>query len=254
MKSRFGAVRFVKYAAVVCVLAGMLFVAACDEEKIVSLAEPESVQETKAAVAEQKAAAAPETKAPAAVKEQAPAVTEPEASALQTPAAPAVVPVKVGNPVVIIKTSKGQIKIELYPAKAPATVANFLYYVKKGFYDGTIFHRVIPGFMVQGGGMTPNMAQKPTRAPIKNEAANGLKNDRGTLAMARTNAPDSATCQFFINVVDNAFLNFTGPGNPGYAVFGKVTEGMDVADAIVKVPTRNDVPNEPIVIESVTLQ
>jgi peptidyl-prolyl cis-trans isomerase A (cyclophilin A) len=240
------------------VLGGMLFVAACDEEEIVSLAEPQSAQETKAAAAEQKTAAAPETKVPAAVKEQAPVVTESKAPAPQTPAAPAVAPVKAGNPIVIMKTSKGQIKVELYPDKAPITVANFLTYVKNGHYNGTIFHRVIPGFMIQGGGMTPNMAQKPTLAPIKNEAANGLKNDRGTIAMARTNAPNSATCQFFINVVDNAMLNYAGPGNAGYAVFGKVTEGMDVADAIVKVPTHSagmqaDIPNEPIIIESVTV-
>jgi peptidyl-prolyl cis-trans isomerase A (cyclophilin A) len=254
MNYGFGAVRFVKYAALVLVLGGVLFVAACDEEKIVSLAEPESVQETKAAAAEQPAAAAPETKV-----EETKAAPEAKAPAPQPPAAPAVEPVKVGNPIVIMKTSKGQIKVELYPGKAPTTVANFLVYAKRGHYNGTIFHRVIPGFMIQGGGMTPDMTPKPTMAPIKNEATNGLKNDRGTIAMARTNAPNSATCQFFINVVDNAMLNYFGPGREGYAVFGKVIEGMDVADAIVGVPTKNagmqqNVPVEPIIIESVTVE
>jgi cyclophilin family peptidyl-prolyl cis-trans isomerase len=162
------------------------------------------------------------------------------------------------NPVVSIKTNKGEIKIELYPDKAPITVANFLDYVKSGFYGGTVFHRVIPGFMIQGGGMTPDMQPKPTKPPIKNEANNGLKNDRGTIAMARQNPPHTATCQFFINVADNAMLNYAGPGREGYAVFGKVISGMEVADAIVKVPTRTvgphrDVPAEPVVIESISI-
>jgi peptidyl-prolyl cis-trans isomerase A (cyclophilin A) len=243
MKYGFDAVRFVKYAALVMVLAGLLFAAGCKEKPDEKPTQPAAV----------------ETKVPAAVKEQAPAVTETKVPAPQTSAAPAAAPDKAGNPVVVMKTSKGQIKIELYPDKAPASVANFLTYVKSGHYNGTIFHRVIPGFMIQGGGMTPDMRQKPTMAPIKNEASNGLKNDRGTLAMARTNAPDSATSQFFINVANNAMLNYVGPGREGYAVFGKVTEGMDVADAIVSVPTHNmggqgDIPNEPIVIESVTVE
>lgn len=162
------------------------------------------------------------------------------------------------NPVVSIKTSKGEIRVELYPDKAPITVANFLDYVKSGFYSGTIFHRVIPGFMIQGGGMTPDMEKKPTKPAIKNEANNGLKNDRGTIAMARLNPPHTATSQFFINVADNAPLNYAGPGREGYAVFGKVISGMNVADAIVKVPTRNvgpygNVPAEPVVIESVSI-
>jgi cyclophilin family peptidyl-prolyl cis-trans isomerase len=160
------------------------------------------------------------------------------------------------NPVVSIQTSKGEIKVELYPDKAPITVANFLDYVKSGFYSGTVFHRVIPGFMIQGGGMTPDMQQKPTRPAIKNEANNGLKNDRGTIAMARLNPPHTATSQFFINVANNAPLNYAGPGREGYAVFGKVVSGMNVADAIVKVPTRNvgphgNVPAEPVIIESI---
>ena len=160
-----------------------------------------------------------------------------------------------GNPVVIISTSKGDIKVELFKNEAPVTVENFLSYANDGFYDGTIFHRVIPNFMVQGGGFTPDFAQKPTKAPIKNEANNGLKNDRGTLAMARTQVVDSATSQFFINVVNNDFLN-NGARDFGYAVFGKVVDGMDVVDAIAAVPTSNkgmhgDVPTEDVVIESV---
>ncbi len=160
-----------------------------------------------------------------------------------------------GNPVVIISTSKGDIKVELFKNEAPVTVENFLSYANDGFYDGTIFHRVIPNFMVQGGGFTPDFAQKPTKAPIKNEANNGLKNDRGTLAMARTQVVDSATSQFFVNVVDNDFLN-NGARDFGYAVFGKVVDGMDVVDAIAAVPTSNkgmhgDVPTEDVVIESV---
>jgi cyclophilin family peptidyl-prolyl cis-trans isomerase len=163
------------------------------------------------------------------------------------------------NPVVAIKTSKGEIRVELLPDKAPLTVANFLCYVNDGFYNGTIFHRVIPRFMVQGGGLLPNMQEKPARPPIRNEASNGLKNDRGTIAMARQNAPHSATCQFFINVADNAPLNYAGPGRQGYAVFGKVIKGMEVVDAIVSVPTRavgphGNVPIEPVVIESITLE
>jgi len=153
------------------------------------------------------------------------------------------------------KTSKGDFTVELFPDEAPVSTENFLAYVDSGHFDGTVFHRVIPGFMVQGGGMTADMKQKPTRAPIANEAKNGLKNTRGTLAMARTNDINSATAQFFINVVDNDFLD-NRPGSYGYAVFGKVASGMDVVDAIVAVKTGNrgghqDVPVEPVVIESV---
>jgi cyclophilin family peptidyl-prolyl cis-trans isomerase len=160
------------------------------------------------------------------------------------------------NPVVKIATTKGDIWVELEAQKAPISVANFLAYTKDGFYNGTIFHRVIKNFMIQGGGMTPDMRPKKTKPPIKNEAANGLKNKRGTIAMARTNVPDSATSQFFINHKDNAFLDFRDPSprGIGYAVFGKVIKGMDVVDAIAVTPTRpGDVPVEPIVIESVTL-
>jgi len=160
-----------------------------------------------------------------------------------------------GNPVVILKTSKGDIKVELFKDKAPITVENFLSYANDGFYDGTIFHRVIPNFMVQAGGFTPDLNQKPANAPIKNEADNGLKNERGTLAMARTQVVDSATSQFFINVVDNSFLDH-GVRDFGYAVFGKVTDGMDVVDEIAGVETetkgmQGDVPKEAVVIESV---
>ncbi len=165
------------------------------------------------------------------------------------------------NPQVEFKTSAGSFTLELYPDKAPKTVANFLQYVKEGFYKGTIFHRVIPGFMVQGGGFERNMQEKAkTRASIDNEAGNGLKNDLGTIAMARTNAPHSATAQFFINVTNNDALNHREPTQAGYgyAVFGKVTKGMDVVMKIVKVPTGNtsqhkNVPLTPIVIEDVVL-
>ncbi len=155
-----------------------------------------------------------------------------------------------------LTTSLGAITLELDADKAPKTVANFLDYVKAGHYDGTIFHRVIDGFMIQGGGFLPGMRQKPTQAPIENEAANGLKNLRGTIAMARTSDPHSATAQFFINVADNDFLDFRAPsGNGwGYCVFGRVVEGMDVVDKIRSVRTgsrgfHQDVPLEDIVIE-----
>ena len=164
------------------------------------------------------------------------------------------------NPIIKMETNKGNITIELYADKAPISTENMVNYVKDAFYDGLIFHRVIPGFMIQGGGMNPDMSEKPNKAPIKNEADNGLKNDRGTLAMARTNVPDSATSQFFINLKDNDFLNHTSktPQGWGYAVFGKVTEGMDVVDAIAAVKTGNhgghgDVPLEPVVINKMTL-
>ena len=143
-----------------------------------------------------------------------------------------------------IETSMGTITVELDDAKAPITVKNFIDYAQAGHYDGTIFHRVIDGFMIQGGGFTKDMNQKETRAPIKNEAANGLKNVRGTLAMARTMIVDSATSQFFINLVDNEFLDYRGPDPRmfGYAVFGKVTDGMEVVDRIAKVDNRSSYP------------
>lgn len=163
-------------------------------------------------------------------------------------------------PTVKMQTSKGEITIELDTEKAPISSENFLNYVRDGFYEQTIFHRVIPNFMIQGGGFTTDMAQKKTRAEIKNEADNGLKNLRGTIAMARTQVVDSASSQFFINLVDNAFLNHQGktPNAYGYAVFGRITEGMDVVDQIAQMTTGNhgyhqDVPKEQIIIESVTI-
>lgn len=166
----------------------------------------------------------------------------------------------VKNPVAEIKTSEGSITIELFQKEAPLSVANFIDYAKSGFYEGTIFHRVIQGFMIQGGGMNEYMQQKKGNRPIKNEAGNGLKNDRGTVAMARTGVVDSATSQFYINVVDNPFLNHKDdtPRNYGYAVFGKVIDGMDVVDKIAATPTGrqpgySDVPLNPIFIKSVTI-
>ncbi len=161
------------------------------------------------------------------------------------------------NPVVVIDTNKGKIEIELFQDKCPISTANLLKYVDNKHYDGLVFHRVINGFMIQGGGMTADMKEKQTLPPIKNEAASsGMKNDRGTIAMARTSVPDSATCQFFINLKDNDFLN-ASPGNAGYAAFGKVVAGMDVVDAIATVKTgskgfHQDVPVEAVTIKSVT--
>jgi len=153
------------------------------------------------------------------------------------------------------ETSLGDFVIALDPSRAPVTVANFLQYVDDGHFDGTVFHRVIPGFVIQGGGMTADMSQKPTRRPIENEATNGLKNLRGTLSMARTNDVNSATSQFFVNLVDNAFLDHQGTRNFGYAVFARVVEGMDVIDAIAAVKTgrkrgHEDVPLEPVVVHA----
>jgi cyclophilin family peptidyl-prolyl cis-trans isomerase len=163
--------------------------------------------------------------------------------------------------IVEMKTSEGMIRIELWADKAPHTVKNFLRYAEEGSYDGTIFHRVIDGFMIQGGGFTADMNQKKSHEPIKNEAASELKNNRGTIAMARTNVVDSATSQFFINLKDNDFLNHrdTSPMGFGYAVFGKVIAGMEVVDKIAKVPTGNagphqNVPVKPVVIESVKVE
>ena len=175
----------------------------------------------------------------------------------QAAAPPAPKP-KASGPVVALdvaqgRTSLGTITVVLDREKAPATVANFLEYVRAGHYDGTVFHRVIPGFMIQGGGMSSEMEEKPTRPPIRNEARNGLRNSRGTIAMARTNDPDSATSQFFVNVKDNHMLDF-GVAGAGYAVFGRVTEGMDVVDRIVAVPTtsrgsQENVPQVSVVIK-----
>ncbi len=160
------------------------------------------------------------------------------------------------QPTVEIKTNKGSIIVELNQDKAPNTVANFVKYANDGFYTGTVFHRVISGFMIQGGGLDKNLNEKETRAPIKNEADNGLANNIGTIAMARTNDPHSASSQFFINVANNAFLNHTEKSDRGwgYTVFGKVVKGMDVVDKIAKIPTDGgDVPTQTIMIESVTV-
>lgn len=175
--------------------------------------------------------------------------------AAENPSASEPKPVKV-----TIHTSLGEIYLQLYPDKAPKTVENFVSYIKAGHYDNTIFHRVIPKFMIQGGGFTVNMEQKPTQAPIPNEAANGLKNDRGTIAMARTSDVNSATAQFFINLVDNGFLNYRDntPSGFGYCVFGKVIKGMDIVDKIGAVKTGvrgqfRDVPVESVIIKSITV-
>ncbi len=162
------------------------------------------------------------------------------------------------KPLVTLETTEGNITLELWEEEAPVTVANFLKYVDEGYYEGTIFHRVIKGFMVQGGGLTADMVPKPAHPPIVNEARPELKNDRGTVAMARTGVINSATSQFFINAIDNDFLNFKNatPSGYGYAVFGRVTEGMDVVDKILARPTKrvgphDDVPETPIVIQKV---
>lgn len=163
-----------------------------------------------------------------------------------------------GNPLLVMETSQGSVKLELFRDRAPLSVENFLSYVRAGFYDGTIFHRVIRGFMIQGGGFDAEFREKDTRPPIRNEADNGLENRRGTLAMARTSDPDSATSQFFINQVDNPALNRPSPDGHGYAVFGRVVEGMDVVDRIARVRTGyrrglRDVPLERVDIKSIRL-
>ena len=178
-----------------------------------------------------------------------------QTSSVETPAATEPTPNQESNPMVVIKTSQGDMKVELFADKAPITVKNFLQYVDSGQYNGTIFHRVISGFMIQGGGFTKDFDQRPTRAPIENEASNGLKNQRGTLAMARTSDINSATCQFFINVVDNAFLDHKSPDPRGfgYCVFGKVTEGMDVVDKIKGVQTTSRGPYENVPVQAVEI-
>ena len=197
------------------------------------------------------APAKPAAKAPA--KAAAPAKKAPEAPANEAD--------KTASKV-LIKTNLGEMTVELYPDKAPKTVENFLAYVNGKFYDGTVFHRVIDNFMIQGGGFTPDLRQKATRPAIANEAKNGLSNSRGTLAMARTGDPNSATAQFFINVVDNPRLDYTSDANGstwGYCVFGKVISGLDVVDKIKAVPTgaqgpfKSDVPTTPVVIEKISV-
>lgn len=182
------------------------------------------------------------------------------AKTTKTPKAAKTKKAESSNVNILMKTNIGDIELELYPDKAPITVENFVSYINDKFFDGLIFHRVIDGFMIQGGGFDDRLSQKQTKSPIKIESDNGLKNDRGTIAMARTNDPNSATSQFFINLVDNNFLNFRSPdvSGYGYAVFGKVTKGMDVVDKIGTVPTGSfgymqDVPKYLIQIETITL-
>jgi peptidyl-prolyl cis-trans isomerase A (cyclophilin A) len=175
---------------------------------------------------------------------------------LQNPAPAAPLQPAPGNPLVIVDTSAGPITIELFKDQAPVSVENFLQYAREGFYEGTIWHRVVPGYVIQGGGYTASLAEKSTRPPIRNEATNGLSNARGTVAMARTSDPNSATAQFFINVKDNDFLNAaqSRDGN-GYAVFGKVISGMDVVDKIrVAATGPGDFPNDPVVIKQATVE
>ena len=182
-----------------------------------------------------------------------------QAGAKAAKTAPAEVAAPTNNPKVLLHTNMGDITVELYPDKAPKTVDNFLQYVKDGFYDGTLFHRVIPGFMIQGGGWTRDLQHKRSRAPIRNEANNGLSNVRGTIAMARTQDPHSASAEFFINLVDNKRLDYTGDTNWGYCVFGKVISGMDTVDKIKAVetgpqgPLQTDVPKTPVVIEKASV-
>lgn len=204
------------------------------------------------ALAQATAPAKPAAKAPAKAAPAKPKADDKQAAASDKTAASKV----------LIKTNLGDMTVELYPDKAPKTVENFLTYVNSGFYDGTIFHRVIDNFMIQGGGFTRDLRQKPTRPAIANEAKNGLSNLRGTLAMARTGDPNSATAQFFINVVDNPRLDYTSDANGatwGYCVFGKVTSGADIIDKIKAVPTgaqgpfKSDVPTTPVVIEKVSV-
>jgi peptidyl-prolyl cis-trans isomerase A (cyclophilin A) len=180
------------------------------------------------------------------------------AQAAATPASPVPSPPAPTGPVVALETSLGRIRIALDQEKAPISTANFVKYARSGHYGGTVFHRVIPRFMIQGGGMTPEMKEKPTSPPIRNEGRNGVRNTRGTVAMARTNDPNSATAQFFINLKDNPFLDF-GIQGAGYAVFGQVIEGMDVVDQIAAVPTRTagpyeNVPVTPVLIKSARVE
>ena len=226
-----------KKFSLLCVLAGILLASCTPQEETSAPAEGVGT-----AV---KTQAAPKKE----VVETVPVAIEPvEPKAAQVPLQK--------NPVVNMVTSKGEILIELDAEKAPISVANFLSYVNDKFYDGTVFHRVIKDFMIQGGGMTPNLQKKPTKAPIKNESYNHLRNQRGTIAMARMTPPDSATSQFFINHVNNRSLDFDGPYKPGYAVFGKVVKGMDIVDAIAAISTKRvgshgNVPVETVVIESI---
>ena len=233
--------------ALILLIPAVFYLTGCNQEETQNETATETASETDQSTEETPAADAA-TEEPSAEETKNDQITNDETSSNDE-----AVEKKGGNPVVIIKTTKGDIKVELDREKAPISTDNFLAYVEDGYYDGTIFHRVINNFMIQGGGFMADGQQKPTKAPVKNEADNGLKNKRGTIAMARTGVVDSATSQFFINTVDNDFLNH-GKRDFGYAVFGKVVDGMDVVDAIAVVPTGpGDVPDDQIVIESVTV-
>jgi len=239
----------IRRAAWLALFAALLMWVGCG-----SAPEPESTEDAPPAVAEVTPPPADE------VVEEPEPEPEPEPAVAPEPPAKKAAPKKAPppppkNPRVVISTSKGDMTLELDPDKAPETVKNFLAYVDEGFYAGTVFHRVIPGFMIQGGGHTADLQKKPTKEPIRNEATNGLKNLRGTISMARTANPHSATSQFFINHADNAMLD-NGQNGWGYAVFGKVVEGLGVLDAIANTPTGNsggmgDVPVETITIKSI---
>lgn len=233
--------------ALILLIPAVFYLTGCNQEEAQNETATETASETDQST-EKTPAADVATEEPSAEETTNDQITNDETSSNDE-----AVEKKGGNPVVIIKTTKGDIKVELDREKAPISTDNFLAYVEDGYYDGTIFHRVINNFMIQGGGFMADGQQKPTKAPVKNEADNGLKNKRGTIAMARTGVVDSATSQFFINTVDNDFLNH-GKRDFGYAVFGKVVDGMDVVDAIAVVPTGpGDVPDDQIVIESVTV-
>jgi peptidyl-prolyl cis-trans isomerase B (cyclophilin B) len=226
----------------------MVFLAACGSQP-----EPETAAEPQTPVEE-----TIETAEPAAAEEEPVVVAEaptPPPVAPTTPPAPVVKTAPTGPPVVVVETSMGAIRIELFADKAPKSVANFLAYVDDKYYDGTIFHRVMSGFMIQGGGFTPDMSEKNGRAPIENESRDGESNARGTIAMARTGDPHSATAQFYINHADNRMLDFgaRSPGSWGYAVFGRIIEGMDVVDAIAAVPTGNNGRYENVPVGTVTI-
>lgn len=224
----------------------LVFLAACGSqpEPETATAPETPVEEAAEAPAEEPATEAPPAEEPIA------AVVPPPAPTPAPKAAPT------GPPVVVMTTNKGTIRIELFPEKAPRTVANFLAYVDDKFYDGTVFHRVIPDFMIQGGGFTADMAEKNTRAPVQNESQGDESNARGTISMARTNDPHSATAQFFVNHANNRMLDYgaRGANQWGYAVFGRVTEGMAVVDAIAAVPTGNNGPYQNVPVDGVVIE
>ena len=232
----------------------LVFLAACGSQPEPETATaPETfVEEAAEAPAEEPATEAPPAEEPIDAVVPPPAPT-PAPKAVPAPSKKAA---STGPPVVVMTTNKGMIRIELFPEKAPKTVANFLAYVDDKFYDGTIFHRVMPDFMIQGGGFTADMAEKNTRAPVQNESQGGESNARGTISMARTNDPSSATAQFFVNHANNRMLDYGARGTNqwGYAVFGRVTEGMDVVDTIAAVPTGNNGPYQNVPVDGVVIE